>query len=123
MLRKSLAALLIAFLLVGFFTVQNVSASSTFSEMESANLGQGIVKRDSGGYTVTQENGEVIIPAQQFDSVDNKCGIIVEIETHPELLIIHWKSGEAEDIKTTVRKEYIRKITKKEAISIIKKGG
>ena len=49
-------------------------------------------------------------------------GIIVEIETHPELLIIHWKSGVAEDINTTVRKEYIRKITKKEAINIIKKG-
>jgi hypothetical protein len=49
-------------------------------------------------------------------------GIIVEIETHPELLIIHWKSGEAEDINTTVRKEYIRKITRKEAMKIMNKG-
>jgi hypothetical protein len=48
-------------------------------------------------------------------------GIIVEIETHPELIIIHWKSGEALDINTTVRKEYIKKITKKEAMMIIKK--
>ena len=48
-------------------------------------------------------------------------GIIVEIETHPELIIIHWKSGEGEDIDTTVRKEYIKKITKKEAMAIINK--
>ena len=48
-------------------------------------------------------------------------GIIVEIETHNELLAIHWKSGEAEDINTTVRKEYISKISKKEAMVIIKK--
>ena len=53
-----------------------------------------------------------------------KCdiGLIVEIETHPELIIIHWKTGEAEGINTTVRKEYVRKISKKEAIRIIKKG-
>ena len=50
------------------------------------------------------------------------AGIIVEVETHPELSIIHWKSGDAEGINTTVRKEYIRKITKKEAMAIIKKG-
>ena len=48
-------------------------------------------------------------------------GIIVEIENHPELIIIHWKSGEAEGINTTVRKEYIKKITKKDAVNIIKK--
>ena len=50
------------------------------------------------------------------------AGIIVEVETHPELIIIHWKSGDAEGINTTVRKEYIRKIPKKEAMAIIKKG-
>ena len=49
-------------------------------------------------------------------------GLIVEIETHPELIIIHWKTGDAEGINTTVRKEYVRKISKKEAIRIIKKG-
>jgi hypothetical protein len=48
-------------------------------------------------------------------------GIIVEIETNPELIIIHWKSGEAEDINTTVRKEYIKKITKKVAMRVINK--
>jgi len=50
------------------------------------------------------------------------AGIIVEIENHPELIIIHWKSGDAEGINTTVRKEYIRKISKKEAMRIINKG-
>jgi hypothetical protein len=49
------------------------------------------------------------------------AGIIVEVETHPELIIIHWKSGDGEGINTTVRKEYIRKIPKKEAMAIIKK--
>ena len=48
-------------------------------------------------------------------------GLIVEIETHPELIIIHWKSGDAEGINTTVRKEYVKKISKKEAIKIIKR--
>ncbi|MFE3846266.1 hypothetical protein ACFL1L_05365 [Thermoplasmatota archaeon] len=49
------------------------------------------------------------------------AGVIVEIENHPELIIIHWKSGDAEGINTTVRKEYIRKISKKEAMGIINK--
>ena len=48
-------------------------------------------------------------------------GLIVEIETHPELIIIHWKTGDAEGINTTVRKEYIKKISKKEAMSFIKR--
>jgi len=52
---------------------------------------------------------------------EGDAGIIVEIENHPELIIIHWKSGDAEGINTTLRKEYIKKITKKEAMNIIKK--
>jgi len=80
MLRKSLAAVLIAFLMVGFFTVQTVSANHTFSEDESANLGQGTLLRFSHGYSVTEENGDVIVPAQQFDTTTKKCGVIVEFK-------------------------------------------
>ena len=53
---------------------------------------------------------------------EGDAGIIVEIENHPELIIIHWKSGEAKGINTSVRKEYIKKISKKEAMRIINKG-